>query len=121
MIKKYLTTTLRHLWRRRLFTALNIFGLAVSISAGWIIYRIVDYEFSYDRGLANKDRIYRVVSGFIFDEKESYNGGVSAPLYQGVRAEAVGIDYAVPVLGRFIKRLEINDRNGKRVGFEEPD
>ena len=75
MIKKYLRTTFRHLWRKRLFTALNIFGLAIGISVCWGIYRIVSYEYSYDKNLVQNEKIYRVVSGFVFDEKESYNGG----------------------------------------------
>jgi putative ABC transport system permease protein len=120
MIKKYFITTLRYLWRHRLFTALNIFGLAVSISACWIIFRIVDYEFSYDRGLANKENIYRVVTGFVFDEKESYNSGVSAPIYQGVRQQVSGVDYAVPVLGKWLKAVEVNTATGKPLIVDDP-
>ena len=119
-MKKYFSTTLRYLWRHRLFTALNIAGLAVSISASWIIYRIVDYEFSYDRGLPNKENIYRVVSGFVFDEKESYNGGVSAPLYQGARQQVSGLDYAVPVLGKGISAVEVNTATGKPLIVDDP-
>jgi putative ABC transport system permease protein len=120
MLKKYFLTTLRHLWRQRLFTALNIAGLAVSISASWIIFRIVGYEFSYDRGLPNKEKIYRVISGFIFDEKESYNGGVSAPLYQGVRQQASGVDYAVPVFAKWVNAVEVNTATANPLIVEDP-
>lgn len=120
MIKKYFITTLRHLWRHRLFTSLNIFGLALSISACWIIFRIVDYEFSYDRNLPDKEKIYRVVTGFVFDEKESYNGGVSAPIYQGVRQQVSGLDYAVPVLGKWVNAVEVNSATGKSLIIEDP-
>ncbi len=121
MLKKYFSTTLRYLWRHRLFTALNIAGLAVSISAAWIIFRIVNYEFSYDRGLPNKDNIYRVVTGFVFDEKESYNGGVSAPLYQGARQQVSGLDYAVPVLGKYsINAVEVNTATAKPLIVDDP-
>jgi putative ABC transport system permease protein len=120
MLKKQFSTTLRYLWRHRLFTALNIAGLAVSISASWIIFRIVDYEFSYDRGLPNKENIYRVVTGFVFDEKESYNGGVSAPVYQGVRQQISGLDYAVPVLGKWVNAVEVNTTTGKPLIVDDP-
>src|ERR1700748_2748439 len=120
MIKKYFTTSLRHLWRYRFFTALNIFGLAVSISACWVIYRIVDYEFSYERNIPNKEKIYRVVTGFVFDEKESYNGGVSAPIYQSVRKEIAGVEYAVPVMGKWVESVEVNSANDKPVRFDDP-
>jgi len=120
MIKKYTATAIRHLWKSKLFTALNIFGLALSISACWVIFRIVDYEFSYDRGLPNNKNIYRVVTGFIFDEKESYNGGVSAPLYQGVREQIGGLKYVVPVFGKGVNAVEINNTAGKPTIIDEP-
>jgi len=113
MFKPYFTTTLRHLWRHRLFTALNIFGLAISICACWTIYRIVDYEFSYDRDLPGKENIYRLVTGFVFDENQSYNGGVSKPLYQGIRSQISGLDYVVPVFGIWLNSVEVNNPNGK--------
>jgi putative ABC transport system permease protein len=119
-MKRHITNTLRQLWNRRLFTTLNVFGLAISISACWVIFRIVDYEFSYDRRLPNQNNIYRVVSGFIFDEKESYNGGVSAPMYQGVRQQITGLDYAVPVFGKWVSAVEISRGPGKPVTVDEP-
>ncbi|RYY28930.1 MAG: FtsX-like permease family protein [Sphingobacteriaceae bacterium] len=118
-MKQYFTTAIRHLWSSRLFTALNVFGLAVSISACWVIFRIVDYEFSYDRELPNQKKIYRVISGFIFDEKESYNGGVSAPLYQGVREQISGLEYVVPVLGKYMAAVAINHPNQKSTIIED--
>ncbi|RYY18629.1 MAG: ABC transporter permease, partial [Sphingobacteriaceae bacterium] len=120
-MKQYLTTAIRHLWSSRLFTSLNIFGLAVSISACWVIFRIVDYEFSYDRGLLNKNSIYRVVTGYVFDEKESYNGGVSAPLYQGVREQVNGLEYVVPVLGKYMAAVAINHPNQKPTIIEDQE
>src|SRR5271170_7629079 len=101
-MKRQLNTLLRLLWRHRLFTALNVIGLAIGISACWIIFRMVNYEFSYDSGLAGRDKIYRVVSGFKFDEKQSYNGGVSAPIYQGLRLQATGLENVVPVFSQSV-------------------
>ncbi|HWK99286.1 MAG TPA: hypothetical protein VNQ55_05045, partial [Parapedobacter sp.] len=96
MIKNYIKTTLRHLWRNRLFTGLNILGLAIGISACWIIFRIVDHEFSYDAGLPNSERIFKVVSSFDRDGKQSAIGGASAPLYQGIEEEITGFEHVVP-------------------------
>ncbi|RYE21614.1 MAG: FtsX-like permease family protein, partial [Sphingobacteriaceae bacterium] len=104
-----------------LFTSLNIFGLAISISACWVIFRIVDYEFSYDRNLPNKNAIYRVITGYVFDEKESYNGGVSAPLYQGVREQIAGLNYVVPVLGKHIAAVVIDQPNQKPTLIEDQE
>jgi putative ABC transport system permease protein len=120
MIRRYFSSTFRYLWKNRLFTILNIAGLAVSISATWIIFRIVTYEFSYDKSLPNKEKIYRVITSFVSDDKESFNGGVSAPLYQGVRQQATGVAYVVPVLGKWLSAVEVNSETGKPLVIDDP-
>ncbi|HEX3023846.1 MAG TPA: ABC transporter permease, partial [Chitinophagaceae bacterium] len=119
MLKKYFVTTLRYLWRQRLFTILNILGLSISISACWVIYRIIDYEFSYERKIPNKENIYRLITGFIFDEKERYNGGVSKPMYQVIREQIGNIDLVVPVFEQNVKLVEANKLNSKPLTFED--
>ncbi len=119
-MKRQLNTILRQLWRRRLFTALNVFGLAIGISACWIIFRMVNYEFSYDSGLAARNKIYRVVSGFKFDEKQSYSGGVSAPIYQGLRLQATGLENVVPVFGQNVDAVTVNSPGDRPLTFDDP-
>ncbi|MGK6350438.1 ABC transporter permease [Parapedobacter sp. DT-150] len=122
MIKNYFKTTLRHLWRNRLFTVLNILGLAIGISACWVIYRIVDYEFSYDAQLPSSDRIYKVISAFNREGKESAMGGVSAPLYQGIEEEITGVEQVVPVfIQHNVFSIEIKRENQPPFIQEEPD
>ncbi|HVY74821.1 MAG TPA: ABC transporter permease, partial [Puia sp.] len=112
---------LRALWRRRLFTFLNIFGLAVSISASWIIFRIVSYEFSYDHALPNKENTYKVITALnSVDRTNAKMGGVAAPLYQGVRAEIPGVANVVPVFKKRVNSIEI--RGTDKIAIkEDPD
>ncbi|WP_158617961.1 ABC transporter permease [Chitinophaga lutea] len=97
----------RQLWRQRLFTLLNVLGLAISISACWVIYHIVSYEYSFDDRLPDKALTYRLVTGLAFDGKESYNGGVSAPIYQAVREQVPGAKRVVPVFRQWINAVNI--------------
>lgn len=120
MIKNSVKTTLRHLWRSRLFTALNILGLAIGISACWVIYRIIDYEFSYDAQLANSEHIYKVVSTFNREGKESAMGGVSAPLYQGISEEVAGVEQIVPVFSQWVNSVEIRRENQEIFRKDDP-
>lgn len=121
MLKKYLTSTFRHLQQNRLFTFLNIFGLAIGISVCWSIYRIVSYEYSYDNTLPNKEEIYRVITGHVFDEKESYNGGVSKPLYQGIREQLGGLTHVVPVFESSFQNVEVVSKSGAKTSFGEQE
>jgi putative ABC transport system permease protein len=60
MLKNYLKTALRHLVKSKLFSAINIAGLAVGLAACILIALYVQDETSYDEHWANADRIYRV-------------------------------------------------------------
>ncbi|HWK58849.1 MAG TPA: ABC transporter permease [Parapedobacter sp.] len=121
MLKNYIKTTLRHLWRNRLFTGLNILGLAIGISACWIIFRIVDHEFSYDAGLPNSDRIFKVISTFDRDGEQRAIGGASAPLYQGIEDEITGVEHVVPAFRQWVYHVEIRRQNQPPFVKEEPE
>ncbi len=62
MFRNYLKTALRQLWKNKLFSALNIFGLATSISVCLLLILILADQYGYDTFHEKKDRIYRVVS-----------------------------------------------------------
>jgi ABC-type antimicrobial peptide transport system permease subunit len=64
MIRNYLTVAFRTLLRNKFHSAINITGLAIGISACLIIYLIVNFELSFNKGIADYDRIYRIHSKF---------------------------------------------------------
>lgn len=61
MIESYFKIAWRNLLKSKLFSLINIFGLAVGLAAFWLILLFVSYEFSFDRFHENHDSIYRVV------------------------------------------------------------
>ena len=60
MIKNYFKTAIRNLLKNKIFSAINILGLAVGIAAFLLIVNYLRYEYSFDDFNANKSRIYRV-------------------------------------------------------------
>jgi len=60
MIRNYFLVALRNLTRNKFFSAINIFGLAVSMSICMAIIMLVADQMSYDRYNVNHNRIYRV-------------------------------------------------------------
>ena len=59
MIKNYLKTGLRYLLNNKGYTAINILGLAVGITACLLIMLFVKSEWSYDKFHSKAGRIYR--------------------------------------------------------------
>ena len=62
MLRNYLRTALRNLWRHRGFSMLNILGLTIGLTAFFLIFLYVCFELSYDSFHSKANRIYRVVS-----------------------------------------------------------
>ena len=60
MIGNYLKTAFRQLTRNRLFSALNILGLATGLCGSIFIFLWVQDELSYDRGNPQSEDIFRV-------------------------------------------------------------
>lgn len=59
-IANYMTTGLRHLLNHKLFSAINIFGLAIGLMACILITLFVQDELSYDEDWKDSNRIYRM-------------------------------------------------------------
>ncbi len=74
MIKNYFKIAFRNLWKHRVFSLINITGLAVGMTACFLIYLYVSFELSYDAFNTKANRIYRVVAD-IKTPTETINGG----------------------------------------------
>lgn len=79
MLKNYFKIALRSLMRNRLFSFINIFGLALSMSVCMMIILRTKDQLSYDHFHAHKDRIFRVISK-VTDKKNGEYLLASTPL-----------------------------------------
>lgn len=60
MLTNYLTATFRNLNKHKFYAFINIFGLIVGMSAGFMILQYVYHQLSYDQHIADKENIYRI-------------------------------------------------------------
>ena len=109
MLKNYLKTAWRNLWKNKAFSAINIVGLAIGMAACIIIMLFVFYERSFDK--MHSKNIYRL------DEVQKFEGMV-AP--QNVALSMYPMGPALKNEFREIKTYtRINDFNkviGNRAG-----
>ncbi|WKN43716.1 ABC transporter permease [Tunicatimonas pelagia] len=61
MFKSYLKIAYRNLLKNKIFSLINILGLAIGMAACLLILQYVSFELSYDKFHAKSDRIYRAV------------------------------------------------------------
>ncbi len=62
MIKNYFKIALRNIFRNKVFSFINIAGLAAGLAVSFCIIIYIIHELSYDKQNINYDRIYRVDS-----------------------------------------------------------
>jgi putative ABC transport system permease protein len=70
MFQNYLKIAIRNLWKNKLFSFINITGLAIGVTCCILIFLYVQNELSYDKFHTKADRIYRVTS---FIQQENKN------------------------------------------------
>src|SRR5688572_7558581 len=69
MIKNYLVVAFRNIFRNKLFSTVNILGLAFGMCSALLIFLWVNDELQYDHFHSNIDRLYRVM------ENQQYSDG----------------------------------------------
>ncbi|MBI9039548.1 MAG: ABC transporter permease [Bacteroidales bacterium] len=60
MFRNYLKTALRNLFKNKIFTIINILGLAIGIAASLLIFQYVENELIYDNFHEKSENIYRL-------------------------------------------------------------
>ncbi len=78
MIKNYLKIAIRVIKRQKLFSFLNIMGLAVSLTCSFLIFLHVKDELSYETNFPKADRLYRIQTNSKYGSTFR-NWGASAP------------------------------------------
>lgn len=94
MFKTHLKVALRNFRQNKIFTLINMAGLAIGISASLVIYLIVQHDFSFDKFHQDRDRIYRVVSKIQFPGMLMKNSGVPVPTGAAAREQVPGVENA---------------------------
>lgn len=80
MIRNYLKTAVRSLFRHRFFSAINVAGLAVSLAICLAIGMLVADQMNYDRFNTDRHRIYRINSIPQAENGVKYNETATSPL-----------------------------------------
>ncbi|MGC3945101.1 MAG: ABC transporter permease [Chryseolinea sp.] len=102
MLRNYLTIAWRNLLKKKTYSAINIFGLALGIACCLLIFMYVEYERSFDNYHVKGDRIYRVIHGWGNEVKSTENFWVwgNAPIGPALQRNFPEIDKVVQFSGR---------------------
>lgn len=95
MIKNYLKIAWRNIVNNKVYSAINILGLAAGMAVALLIALWVFNEYSYDKFLPNYKQLYRVELNFTSQhDGEHTQSALAIPLADVLRKEIPGIKHA---------------------------
>ncbi len=98
MLKNYFKIAFRGLLRNKTFATINIGGIAIGLTAFWLIGLYVVDEFSYDRYHEKGDRIVRVAQHARWDGGNISQATTSAPFAASLQTEFPEIEKAARII-----------------------
>lgn len=80
MLKNYLRTSFRYLANNKVYSLINVLGLAVGMACFMLLTIFVKQEFSYDEFHSKKDRVFQVFLADSARFDDGYKGATQAPV-----------------------------------------
>src|SRR5687767_7550613 len=111
MIRSYIKTSMRNVTRNKLFSAINIVGLAISMSVGLLLIAFVHDLLSYDKFNDKGSRVYRITSHAKF--KDGYSDKFATGAIKAgrlIQEKVSGIEDAVIMRNDFSGDAKISDK-----------
>jgi putative ABC transport system permease protein len=95
MIRNYFKIAFRSLLRHKAFSFINIMGLAVGMTACFLIFLYVHFETSYDDFHTKADRIYRIVTDTKTPSETISQGLTTTPIAINIKKDFPEVEDAV--------------------------
>lgn len=120
-MKSFINLLFRVISRNRLFSVLNIAGLAVGMASFIIIVLWITDELSYDRFHENSDRIVRMKTFFQMNGEEEYSPFCPAPMANALVNDYPEVETVVRMrdYGNFIVKYEDKVFNERQIIFAD--
>ncbi|MBV6439525.1 MAG: hypothetical protein DYG98_04130 [Haliscomenobacteraceae bacterium CHB4] len=117
MIRNYITIALRNLRRNLSYTLLNVFGLALSIACGILIFLLVRQHLSYDTWHEKTDRIAMICTESRRDvvDKMPFS---PYPMGAALRQEYAFLEKTAMVSRRSNSLITITEKDAAPVKFK---
>ena len=112
MIKNYLTVAIRNLMRHKLYTAINVLGLAIGLACGILILLYIQQEFAVDRTHTLGDCIYKVIREERGSTQTTYGEGTSGALGPVLKETFPEVETTVRIWDRVVSA-----KYGERKGW----
>ncbi len=118
MIGSHIKTSVRNITRNKLFSTINIVGLAIGMSVGLLLIAFVHDLLSYDKFNEKGDRIYRITSQAKF--KGGYSdkfASTSVKVGKLIQEKVSGVEETAIIRSEFSGDAKIDNKVATITGF----
>jgi len=119
MLKNYLKTAFRNLWREKNKTTLNIIGLTIGIAGSLVLFLLIRYHNSFDLNHSKRDRIFRVVTMSDGNSGKDYTSGIPSVLPEAFKNDFPEAEEVTFTSYRSNSLITIHQKTGEPKRFEE--
>jgi putative ABC transport system permease protein len=124
MFKNLVKVAFRNIWKKKLFSLINIIGLSIGIACFFLIVINVRHEFSYDKFQENGDRIYRVALERIYPDNVIFYAVIPYSIGDAMAADFPEIEQMTRILANrnpIMLGYKEKSYEEKRILFVEPN
>ena len=117
MIKNYLLIAVRNIFRNKLFSTVNILGLAFGICSALLIFLWVNDELEYDYFHANANRLYRVMENQKYTDGRIYTfAATPGPMAPFIKEKYPEIEKATRFTWETNNLMQVEDKTFYEMG-----
>lgn len=121
MIKNYLKVALRNIRKSKVYSSVNILGLAVGMACCFLLLLYIQHEMSYDRFHEKSHQIYRITTEWQIEGQAQFYETAAAPVAPALLNDFPGVQEAV----RIRRTSAVINHNSKsfvesRIYFADP-
>lgn len=109
MPKRSFLLFLRSLLKNKFYTSINIIGLAVAICGAFVIYSLIDHEYSFNKATPDSGRIYRLIQYY---PSSGSSSGVSGPMSKLIAKQVSGVSETALIIAYKEPNVSIPSENG---------
>jgi predicted permease len=117
MLKNYIKTTLRSLFKNKVYSFLNIAGLAMGIACASLIFLWVQDELTFNHNFSKREQLYHVMENRFTNGVISTGASAPSPLGVAIKAEIPGIQNTMRKSWNMSELFVLGDKSINEDGF----
>ncbi|GAB3990933.1 ABC transporter permease [Spirosoma daeguense] len=116
MIRNYVKIAIRSLLKHKLYSSINVFGLALGMACSLLIGLWVKDELGYDRFLPDAENVCYVRTNFPFNNEIVTNSATPGPLQEAISQHIPEVAAAAKINWGFETLIKVGEKTAKEKG-----